>query len=373
MSNGHENRPPPDDFDLQRLEIIEPTRLAGLPIPDRKWTVEGWVPKGAVTLLMGDGGTGKSLVAQQLLTCCATGKSFLGLKTEPCKAFGIFCEDDGPELHRRQDAINRMLDLEFGDLDDLRWVSRVGGDNVLMTFEANRKAKTTDLYQQIERAIVELGAGIVVIDTAADTFGGNENVRIEVRQFLAGALGGLATKYDVAIVLLAHPSAEGMRSGRGDGGSTAWSNSVRSRLYLSRPEVEEGEQPDEAARVLSRQKANYASAGVTLEMRFVDGAFECREASPDSFLTDKIRRENAKKAFLDGMRELASKGMRCNNSKNQQNYGPRSVMELTAAGEGYSLKALEKAKNALIREGRIESVVDGPKSRPRARLVIVDD
>ncbi len=45
--------------------------------------VRGLIPRGAVTMITGDGGVGKSLLAQQLLTAAAIGRDFLGCETTP--------------------------------------------------------------------------------------------------------------------------------------------------------------------------------------------------------------------------------------------------------------------------------------------------
>ena len=50
---------------------------------------------------------------------------------------GVFCEDDDDELQRRQAAINAAPEIDFGDLENLRWISRVGAENLLMTFAAD--------------------------------------------------------------------------------------------------------------------------------------------------------------------------------------------------------------------------------------------
>src|SRR5262249_18604009 len=157
------------------------------------------------------------------------------------------------ELHRRQCDINAALGINFLDLfDDMRWLSRVGEDNLLVTFERGIGLPTL-AFERLLRTAIEFRAKLVTIDNAADTFGGNENDRSQVRQFiqllvrLARAIGG-------AVVLLAHPSRAGLATGDGASGNTDWSNAVRSRLYLDRPKPNDDQQADELARTLSRRK-----------------------------------------------------------------------------------------------------------------------
>ncbi len=49
------------------------SEFEGEVIPERRWLVPDWIPQGQVTLLGGDGGVGKSLLAQQLMTSLALG------------------------------------------------------------------------------------------------------------------------------------------------------------------------------------------------------------------------------------------------------------------------------------------------------------
>ena len=135
----------------------------------------------ATTAFYGDGGTGKSLLAQQLMTACATGLEFLGYEVLQCPVLGIFCEDDETELHRRQDRINSKLRLEFKSLGNMHWVSRVGDENLLMTFSGEGRGEPTPFFQQIVTQAKSVGARLVVIDTAADTFSSNENIRPQVQ------------------------------------------------------------------------------------------------------------------------------------------------------------------------------------------------
>jgi len=236
--------------------VINPADWISKPVPPRLWVADQWIPLKTATALYGDGGTGKSLVAQGLMTSCALGVPWLG------RTFGYFCEDDDDELHRRQDAINRALACDYAALEPMRLQPRVGLDNVLMTFGSDGTGILTPAFEDLCTEIMDHKARLAVIDTAADTFGGNENIRPQVRQFVGHCLGKLAKMMRGAVLLLAHPSRAGLANSEGDSGSTAWNASVRSRLYLSRPKADADEQPDDDHRILTRKKANYAGRGV---------------------------------------------------------------------------------------------------------------
>ncbi len=248
------------------------------PAPPRSWIVPDWVPRKVVTSLYGDGGVGKSLLAQQLLTCTALCLPWLGLDTQGGRALGVFCEDDVDELQRRQQAINAELGVVPSRLADLRLLSRLGDDNILMDFTNTDVGLLTGFFADLDATMAEFKPVLLVLDTAADLFGGNENVRPQVRRFIGTCLGSLARDHDCAVLLLAHPSQSGLRDGSGTGGSTAWNNTVRSRLYLTRPTDEEGAAMSDA-RVLTRMKANYASADGKIDMVWRNGAFTVAAAT----------------------------------------------------------------------------------------------
>jgi len=357
-----------DDFAFAVLRIVNPITLDGKKVPDREWLWPDWIPMNSTTAFYGDGGTGKSLMSQQLMTACATGQPFLGYDVLECPVLGVFCEDDETELHRRQDRINSKLNLEFRILGNMHWVSRVGDENLLMTFSGEGRGEPTPLFQQIVTAAKSIGARLVVIDTAADTFGGNENIRPQVRQFIS-MLNRLAIEINGAVVLLAHPSQTGKSSGSGDGGSTAWSNSVRSRLYLSRPEEKNGDPVDPDKRILSRLKANYARTGDRVDLRWESGAFESDGTSDaQSFSSPADRIDAVNRAFLAGLSELTNSNFRCNIHKGQANYAPKAIRDMTNSGNGFEISELEAAMKRLMRESRIESVEEGPASRRRSYL-----
>ena len=82
------------------------------------------------------------------------------------------------------------------------------------------------------------------------------------------------------MLMNAHPSRSGMSSsGDVDGGSTAWSNTARSRWSLTRPPAEDGAEPAVNARVLTRRKANYASIGDSIALQWRDGVLMTRSTA----------------------------------------------------------------------------------------------
>lgn len=80
--------------------------LAGKLVPRREWLVPDLIPGGTVTMLGGDGGTGKSTLALGLAVATVAGSPRAGRSIEGCgPAAFLSAEDDADELHRRLDAI----------------------------------------------------------------------------------------------------------------------------------------------------------------------------------------------------------------------------------------------------------------------------
>ena len=254
--------------------IIDPTKDWLAPAPLREWIVDGWIPRGYVTGLYGDGGVGKSLLSQQLLTSVALGLPWCGMDVRPGRGVGMMCEDDTKELHRRQEAINRTYRVEMRHLELFRVAARFGFDNLLMTFNERNQGLLTPLFTEFCKFLDTFHPNLVVLDTLADIFGGNEIYRVHARQFVQGVGGQIARQFNCAVVICAHPSAAGISTGSGSGGSTAWSNTFRSRLYLTRPESG----ATEDTRLLSRMKANFAPKGGEITLRWIEGAFQAEGA-----------------------------------------------------------------------------------------------
>jgi RecA-family ATPase len=260
------------------------SELTGAPA-ERQWIAQDWIPMGVITGLSGDGGMGKTLLAQQLLYAAGVGGSWLGIKIPKLRGMGVFCEDDSDELHRRHNAIKIDMGFKVGNPFDSVWIwPRVGSDNLLVTFDKDNKPTASPFFAQIMRHVLEHKIELLVLDTIADLFGGNEIIRAQVNFFIKAICGAFikeakAAGFTLTVILLSHPSQAGRNSGSGESGSTAWNNAVRARLYLTRPEDGIAEQ-----RVLTRKKSNYSASGddVKLDLLWVDGVLKTAAESHDS-------------------------------------------------------------------------------------------
>ena len=353
------------------LGITDPKSLFGVPVPERRWIVQEWLPVGHTTLNFGDGGVGKTLLAQQLMTACATGTPWCGLAVEKCRAFALFCEDDPEELHRRQDAINAHLGLNFGDLGGMRWASGVGEDNVLADFDHDGNMLLTDRYHEVVRAARDFGARLVILDTAADLFGGNENDRKQVKRFIGRALTGLAQAIDGAVLLNAHPSRSGMSSGSGDGASTSWSNSARSRWYLTRPEAADCEQADPNERVLTKLKANFSTIGDAIRLRWHRGVLVSPDTGADRF-NAASRKAECEAVFMSLLTRSIAQGRTVGIAKNAGNFGP-TIFSKAPDRAGFTRREFEYAMEALLAGRLILAEQYGPPSKRMTKLVLPDE
>lgn len=252
--------------------------------PERDWLVQDWIAAGVVNSLYGAGGVGKTLIAQQLAYCLAIGAPFIGIPTTVKKVFAVLCEDDRAEIHRRHDSLKTGLGHAIGNpFDNVLLWSRTGVENIFVTWSAAGEPSVAQPYRDIlDRTLIER-PDLLILDTLADFYGGNEIVRAQVNHFVKAVLGRLIREaehagFKLTILLLAHPSTAGVASGTGLSGSTAWENAVRARLYLKRPD-----DGDSDERELVRSKANYAKAGDETKLRLLyrDGVFVPADVGTD--------------------------------------------------------------------------------------------
>ena len=269
-----------DDIEgLQNFQNERPrpqiTPWNAIPDANREWLIPQWLPANTVTMFTGEGGAGKSWLTLQAVCQIACGFKDAYLNPEfkptppadydedaPTPKHIIFAtyEDEPAEIKRRLQSlasgmpwINDSLDTIMNHLHivDMRGIGSVWGPGI-----GKHIANTGDLLAAGEdlRAICEENkAQLLVIDPLSGAFGGNENDRTAVYDFIS-SFRGWGDTAKCAMIVIGHlpKSAEGKASGFS--GSTAWEASARSMWMLTK----EGKANDKHW-VLSHTKSNYGS------------------------------------------------------------------------------------------------------------------
>jgi RecA-family ATPase len=350
--------------DLPPLRFINVLAWHDQPVPERDWCVLNRIPARNVTLFSGEGAIGKSIVSLQLAIATVLAKGWIGSLPSPGPALLVCCEDDADELHRRLSQILNHYGAAFTDLQDLHLISLAGQDALLATPDKSGLIKPTKLFELLNTAATDIRPRLIVLDNSADVFGGSENDRTQVRQFI-GILRGLAISAGAGVLLTSHPSLTGISTGSGISGSTAWHASVRSRLYMKRALTEKDEEPDPDLRVIEVMKSNYGPVGETITVHWQDGVF-VPVATMGTL--DKLAAENAADdLFLRLLDRFEAQGRNVSHSRTANNYAPTAF---TSDPEGRGKrKELLDAMNRLFAAGKIKSQTYGRASKQASRLV----
>lgn len=343
--------------------FMRASELHGTPIPPREWLVPDWIPNRTVSLLGGDGGTGKSLLLGQLSVATASAGQWIGLDVQPGGALYLSAEDDLDELHRRLADIAAAERISLADLDQLT-IRSVAGEDALLATDTPTGLIPTSLYNEVDEAAAAIpDLRLIGLDTSADLFPANENDRAKVRQFI-GFLRRLALKHGCAVVLLSHPSLSGLNSGSGTSGSTGWSNSVRSRLYFERlidRTTETAVEVDPDRRRLVNKKINYGRVGAEIFVRWKGGVFEPEAQASVSGLDKMAVLARAERVFLSLLDEMTRQGRKVNSSGGIT-YAPK-VFADNPKSEGITHRLFKTAMEALLADGKVIVSHSGPPSK----------
>lgn len=323
--------------------------LAGREPPERRWAIRGWLGFGHITLLVGSGGIGKTLLAQQMASCLALGKPFIGDVTGPLKCLMWACEDDHDELWRRQVALAKWCNAGLDAFHEgLVIVPRHGMDNALVSTEYG-KLVFSPLIAELSEQANDTRAEVVILDNVGQLYGGGENDRYAVTAFLNQLSGALPGR---ALLLLAHPSRS---TGSEFSGSSAWENVARTRLYLG--STLPGEKPAQDAepvdnvRYLARRKANYSPKDWR-RMTYAEGALTPDVVEATGGVVGAIKADNALRAVLNGLQRLTEMGVVASDGTRSAQYLPRLLAEYKI-DDGLTSRDTAAALRTLMLDGKI--------------------
>ncbi len=172
---------------------------------------------------------------------------------------------------------------------------------------------------------------------------------------------------DAAVVLTAHPSLSGRAKGTGESGSTAWSNAVRSRLYLTAAKDEESDEATDWC-TLHRKKSNYARPGEEIKVQYRNGVFVPSVAGDG--IVGAIGRANCAAVFLQILAKREAQGRPVSNKSRAGNFAPKEFAKHPDR-QGFDKRDFERAMTTLFNDGRIAVENYGRASDMRQKIVPV--
>jgi RecA-family ATPase len=351
----------PDDGNVKPLQLVCPPAWRDKPIPPRQWLATDRIIANDAIILSGDGGGGKTTIALQLgVSVAGDLGDWLGTtcKTGPVLFFSA--EEPEEEMRRRLHDTARARNLEAGQLEQL-YFHFAEPDNCLLGIgRPNGPVLPTPLFDSLEASLLAVRPALLVVDSIAATFGGNQNDRVHARTFV-GLFRKLARKAGCAVMLLDHPSLSGITSGTGRGGSMDWQNATRGRMYLESLK----EDDDGAERVLTVKKTNYGREGERVLLRWQDGCFVPLGTAPPPQQAAAERKIDD--LFLRLLEERNAQARYVTPSK-AVGYAPKELSAMSGA-TGVKAPAFAKAMERLLASGQIVVETFGYASRQRQRLV----
>ena len=303
--------------------LLRPVSVADAlsnPAPPPVFVWDGYLPRGTVALFGAHGGTGKSTIALMLLVCAALGRPLFGVPTIRTRTLFVSLEDGANVVRHRLASICRAWGIDPVELHDgLHIVD--GTDNPeLFACEGRSAGEPTATHGELSRLVQAEGYGLVVVDNASDAYGGDEIQRRQVRAFMR-LLGGIAKLTDCAVMLLAHVDKTTSRAKRAEGGegysgSTAWHNSARSRLFMTRG--------DDGLLTLEHQKSNLGRCREPLTLEWPEGGLPMLASDAPNLdgLTASIKGrddDDRAAALLKLIAEFESRGQYCSPAPQARN------------------------------------------------------
>ncbi len=316
--------------------------------PLRHWAVYGWLGY-FVNLLVGSAGIGKTLLAQQMGSALALGRTYIDEITHPLTVLMWACEDDHDELWRRQVNISRSFGVELEAFAErLIILPRQGLENTLLTTEFGRPMWTSLIGELTEQAN-DYRADVIILDNAAQLYGASENDRHSVTMFMNGLAGALPGR---AVLLLAHPA---RAAGSEFSGSGAWEAVARNRLFLGSrlpdQQPDPDEEPQDEVRYLCRRKANYSSKDYR-RFTYRDGVLVPDAVEAAGGLDGHLRDQTVERAVLDGLKRLQGMGIRATEGSRSPLFLPRQLTEYKLS-DGHGRAELSKAMRRLMIAGML--------------------
>lgn len=304
--------------------------LADIEAEKVEWFWNQRIPLGALTMIQGDPGIGKSFITAAIATTASIGGVFpCGQKIEPCRVVFVSTEDDPKRVLRPRFDV---LKANLGMIDVLATdKKREDGTPIL----GDRPITIEMIFRRVEK----VGAKLLILDPLIETMaalGVDVNKSNEVRPVLA-KMRDLSARLNCATVIVHHQNKmSGAKSLYRSVGSIDIPASMRSVFAV-------GADPDDPdTRAFAHVKSNWSrlqpAIGYSVsEMGEFGWTGETELTADDMSQPMKSKEERGKSAACkEWLREMLKTGP----------YGAQVVHE-EAKKQGYGRRVLEAARDAI--------------------------
>ncbi len=298
----------PDPFKFQLLRDVKSVKV--------KWLWEPYIPKGALTLIMGDGGYGKSWMTCALAADLSAGRALPGQDPLPPQRVLMVSAEDG-----LSQVVKPKMEMLQANMDNIQ-ASDQG-----FTLNGDAMVHLVRYIKDYDVAIAFFDPLVVYMGGKIDSYKANE-----VRGMM-NMLAAVARDTETAIVAVHHvrKSSEGSALQHKVLGSADFINGVRSGLLV---DVSKGGQ-----RYMAHVKSNWAANGATLAYSFGQNGFAW-DGLYDGSLHDDTPQVS-----------LRPRGQVAAWLKVQLRDGPVSAVEMLqrAGQENFSETTVQRAKKGIVK------------------------
>ena len=264
-----------------------------------------YLPVGDYTVMMADGGTGKTVLCCGIAAAVSCGKHLPGeeFNGKGQNVLMISAEDSGEILKKR-------LALSGADLERVFILDR--SDSIGMSF--------SDGYEEFSDTVKAYRPALVIIDPWHNYLGDRVDMnRANAIRPVFQKLSNLAKVCDCAMILVSHVNkrAQGENANYAATGSNDLTNAARSAVRVIFDEM------DEDCRIMVHTKTNYAAYGQSVKYRIVDGGVKWegfsdvtrqtleaaarRKSTPWEVIQKTEERENSNNALVEALENAATK------------------------------------------------------------------
>jgi hypothetical protein len=233
------------------LRLYSTIELLNLPAPT--WLADKAIPLGGLVGMYGQPASGKSFVAIDLALCVSTGTPWFGREVD--RGFVIYISAEGGSgIGKRVRAWLATHGVNPRDTD-IAWLV----ESIPVS------ADSTQMGQLLDRIVDEVRRHpvLIIIDTLARCFDGDENLQEDMGRFIAG-VDILRKELGCTVLVIHHTRLDGHR----ERGNTSFRGAVDTMIAIERSD-------DLIELKCNKQKDDEEFADIQLELQKVDGTDSC--------------------------------------------------------------------------------------------------